>query len=253
MKRPKLLRACTRVAQWIVSLGLLVLLWQLIAGSTTGLFVSGPLPALEQTASWFADGVAWHLMATTLSEAFSGFIIGSALGIVIAMIVGLAPAVIGRVLEPGIVAFYAAPKFVLVPILFIWAGSGLVPRVVLVTSAVAPVIATYTLTGIRTVDRDRARMMQGMGASRRQLATKLLLPHTMGYIATGEVYVLPHATFVAVGAEILFGSSGGLGGTIFTQAQLFNSKEVFAALLIATAVSALLSWAVGAVGARMKR
>lgn len=93
----------------------------------------------------------------------------------------------------------------------------------------------------------------GLGATRRQLATKLLLPHTMGYIATGEVYVLPHGMFVAVGAEVLFGSSGGLGGTIYAQTQLFNAKGAFAALLLATVVSALLSWIVGSVGARLRR
>ena len=75
----------------------------------------------------------------------------------------------------------------------------------------------------------------------------------MGYIATGEVYVLPHAMFVAVGAEVLFGISGGLGGTIYTQGQLFNAKEVFAALLIATVISAVLSWMVGLVGARLNQ
>lgn len=242
-----------RVVQWLASIALLVLLWELLAITQNHLFVADPLTTVKQVGSWLANGVAWQLTSVTLAEAACGFVVGSAVGILLALVVGLAPSVAGRVLEPGIVALYAAPKFVLVPILFVWIGNGFIPRVVLVVVAVAPVIATYTLTGIRTVDTARARMMQGLGASRRQMATKLLLPHTMGYIATGEVYVLPHAMFVAVGAEVLFGISGGLGGTIYTQGQLFNAKEVFAALLIATVISAVLSWIVGLVGARLNQ
>jgi NitT/TauT family transport system permease protein len=242
-----------RCVQWLASICLLILIWELIALTQNGLFVSGPLATVKVVGSWLANGTAWQLAEITLAEAFFGFAVGSAVGIFIALVVGLAPSIAGRVLEPGIVALYAAPKFVLVPILFVWIGNGFIPRVVLVVSAVAPVIATYTLTGIRTVDSAQARMMQGLGASRRQMATKLLLPHTMGYIATGEVYVLPHAMFVAVGAEVLFGISGGLGGTIYTQGELFNAKSVFAALLIATVLSAILSWIVGLVGAKLRR
>jgi NitT/TauT family transport system permease protein len=246
-------RAGTLGAQWIASIFLLLLIWQLVAATANGLFVSGPFDTIKEAGSWLGNGVAWQLTRVTLAEAFVGFVVGSIVGVLIAMVVGLASALVGRVLEPAIVALYAAPKFVLVPILFVWLGNGFIPRDILVVSAVAPVIATYTLTGIRTVDADRARMMQGLGASRRQLAAKLLLPHTMGYIATGEVYVLPHAMFVAIGAEVLFGISGGLGGTIYTQGELFNAKGVFAALLLATVVSAILSWLVALLGARLRR
>jgi NitT/TauT family transport system permease protein len=252
MNMPATYRVLTRLAQWVTSMAILMGVWQLLAVSTTSLFVTGPVSTFEQVGTWLHDGVAWSLVRLTLGEAFSGFVIGSILGVAMALVVGLAPGIAGKVFEPGIVGLYAAPKFVLVPILFVWAGNGVIPRVILVISAVAPVIATYTLTGIRTVDTERVRMMRGLGASRRQIALKLLVPHTMSYIATGEVYVLPHATFVAVGAEILFGSSGGLGGTIFSDAQLFNAKGVFAALVLATVISAILSWIVGGVGARLK-
>jgi len=105
------------------------------------------------------------------------------------------------------------------------------------------VIATYTLTGIRTVDaRNGARMMQGLGASRQPASRESCCsPHTMGYIATAKSTVLPHAMFVAIGAEVLFGIFRRPGRDDLTRrANWFNAKGVFAALLLATVVSAIL-------------
>jgi NitT/TauT family transport system permease protein len=113
--------------------------------------------------------------------------------------------------------------------------------VLLVTAAVFPLVAIYTLTGIRTVDPDRVTMMRLMGASRAQIASKLLIPHTMRYVVTGLTFSFPHAVTMAIGAEILFGTTTGLGGTLYTDAQQFNAAAVIAALIIATVLAAVLT------------
>jgi NitT/TauT family transport system permease protein len=170
-----------------------------------------------------------------------GFVIGSAVGIVFALAIGLSGYVPGKVLEPFVVATYAMPKFVLVPILYVWLGSEFLPRIVLVTVAVFPLVAIYTLTGIRTVDPDRVIMMRLMGAGRGRIASKVLLPHTMRYIISGLTFSFPHAVTMAIGAEILFGTTSGLGGTLYTEAQQFNAAAVISALLIATVLAAVLT------------
>jgi NitT/TauT family transport system permease protein len=97
-----------------------------------------------------------------------------------------------------------------------------------------------TVTGLRTVDPDRLRMLLLLGAGRAQVASKLLLPHTMGYVATGLTFAAPFALTIAIGAEMLFGTQEGLGGTLYTRAQMFDAASVLAALGVSTVLASLL-------------
>jgi ABC-type nitrate/sulfonate/bicarbonate transport system permease component len=83
-------------------------------------------------------------------------------------------------------------------------------------------------------------MMRMFGAGRTQVARKLLIPHTSTHVITGLTLALPHAVFLAIGTEILFGDTNGIGGVLNTEAQLFNPAAVFGAVAIATVLSALL-------------
>jgi NitT/TauT family transport system permease protein len=242
------------VAQWVCCGLVIYLIWAYaLTPSISNAFFAAPAAVFRLVWSWLGDGTAWSLASTTLGEALTGFVIGSAIGIVLALAIGLLPATVGEVTEPFVTAIYTAPKFVFIPILFIWLGADFAPRAVLVVLAVFPVVTIYTLVGVRTLDPDRATMMRMVGASRLQLAGKLLLPHTAGYVATGMTVVLPQAMFMAIGAEILFGTSSGLGGRMYTQAELFNGKDVLAALVIATVLSGLLIGGVGRVTDRLLR
>src|SRR5262249_22980859 len=119
-------------------------------------------------------------------------------------------------------------------------GSGLLPVTYLVILAVFPVVTIYTLTGIRTVDPARVTMLKLMGAGRLKVARKILLPHTARYLITSIVLALPHALTIAIGGEILFGTTQGIGGTLFSASQLFQSSQVLATLVIATVLSVVL-------------
>ena len=235
-------RVASVAAQWIFSAAVVYAVWEwLLAPNLSRVFMAPPSAVWDQLTTWAGNGTMFSLSYTTFSEAFVGFVIGSAAGLLFALVIGLSPYLTSKVLEPVVVAIYAMPKFVLVPILYIWLGSDFLPRVLLVTAAVFPLVAIYTLTGIRTVDPDRVTMMRLMGASRAQIASKLLIPHTMRYVVTGLTFSFPHAVTMAIGAEILFGTTSGLGGTLYTDAQQFNAAAVIAALIIATALAAVLT------------
>lgn len=235
-------RAGSVAAQWIFCAAVVYAVWQwLLVPHLSRVFLAPPSAVWDQITSWAGDGTMWNLSYTTFSEAFTGFVIGSAAGVLLALAIGLLPVIPSKVIEPFVIATYAMPKFVLVPILYVWLGSDFLPRVFLVTVAVFPLMAIYTLTGIRTVDPDRVVMMRLMGAGRGRIASKLLLPHTMRHVVTGLTFSFPHAVTMAIGAEILFGTTTGLGGTLYTDAQQFNAAAVLAALIIATVLAALLT------------
>jgi NitT/TauT family transport system permease protein len=242
VKRSVARRAASVLTQWAFSAAVVYAVWEwLLAPHLSRVFLAPPSAVWDQLTSWAANGTMWSLSYTTFSEAFTGFVIGSAAGVLFALCIGLSSYVTGKVLEPLVVATYAMPKFVLVPIVYVWLGSNFLPRALLVTVAVFPLVAIYTLTGIRTVDPDQVTMMRLLGAGRVEIATKLLVPHTMRYLVSGLTFSFPHAVTMAIGAEILFGTTSGLGGTLYTEAQQFNAAAVLSALIIATILAALLT------------
>jgi len=228
------------ILQWIVATLLFYSGWKwLLAPHVSRLFIVNPDLVLSQLRIWWDDGSLVSNSAITVKEAMTGYFIGASTGVFLALMVGLLPSIFGKCVEPVVTAIYASPKFVIVPLLFVWLGAGFTPRVVLISLSVFALLFINTVTGIRTVDTDRARMLELLGADRKQMAQKLLLPHTMGYITTGLTTSAPFAITIAVGSEILFGTTNGLGGVMYTESQLFNALQVLASLVIATAISSI--------------
>jgi NitT/TauT family transport system permease protein len=237
----RLRRAAVVLLQWVVAAVIVAAAWQLfIAPRLPSGFTASASEVGRQLQTWFAHGQAWDMTKQTMGESLVGLVAGSAVGVVLALLLGLSAPVVGRFFEPFLGALYAMPKFVLVPILFVWIGAGFTPRVVIIAVGTVPILTIYTMTGIRTVDPARVRMMRMFGAGRTQVARKLLIPHTSTHVITGLTLALPHAVFLAIGTEILFGDTNGIGGVLNTEAQLFNPAAVFGAVAIATVLSALL-------------
>jgi NitT/TauT family transport system permease protein len=233
-------KAIGLVVQWGTVCSVLFVLWRyVIAPNTSPGLVGRPGPTWHLLTTWTSDGTLWAIIRSTLSEALVGFALGSALGVVVALAVGLLPEIVGEIVEPAVTALYAMPKFVLIPSIIVLFQTGFVPRSMFVTIVLFPAMFIFTVTGVRTVDPDRSLMFRLLGASRTQVARKLLLPHTMSYVATGLTFSAPHALTIAIGAEILFGVQDGIGGRIFNSAAQFQAPAVFAALIVGTVLSAL--------------
>ena len=228
------------VLKWAFTGVTLWILWQFVlAPNVSKVFLPTPHAVWTRFTKIVGDGTAWHVVKDTVTEALAGFVVGFVAGIVVALAIGLSPAIVGKLVEPVVTAMYATPKFILVPILFLWLGTGFLPRILLIAIAVFPVIVIYTITGIRTVDPDLVTMMTLAGASRVQIGRKVLLPHTMGYVRTAVTFASPHTLEVAIGAEILFGSLTGIGGMLNTTSNLFDAAGVFTALGIGTIICSI--------------
>jgi NitT/TauT family transport system permease protein len=235
------IRAGGACIQWIFCLAIIYAVWRWVLDpNLSPVLFAGPGKVWSRLEAYFHSGSLWSMIRITLWESVAGLIIGSSIGVVVAVLIGVMSRRYAKIFEPIIGGFYAMPKFVLAPLLFIWLGTGFAPRVVLVTISVFPLVAIYSLTGVRTVDPNIVHMMRLSGASRRQIAQKLVLPHTGGYFAVSLVVATPHALTVAVGAEILFGATTGIGGSLYTSSEMFQSADVLAALVVGTVVGLVL-------------
>jgi NitT/TauT family transport system permease protein len=233
-------RAVLTSLQWVTAAILLYAAWLLVLPQVSTVFIVSPDRVAARLQMWVTAGTASTMISQTLLEALAGLIGGFAIGVVLALGVGFGPRIVGDVIEPLIVAVYAMPKFVLIPLMFIWWGNGFGSIVGFVVLGVCAIAFISTLTGLRTVDPDLVRAFQLLGASRAQIASKLLLRHAVGHIGTGATFGTSFAILSTIGAEMLFGSSGGLGGTLDIAAELFDASSVLAALLLATGLGAIL-------------
>ncbi|MFC0530551.1 ABC transporter permease [Phytohabitans kaempferiae] len=233
-------RVLLTAVQWIVSLAVLLALWQWWLVPMIGpVFLAAPNEVLVQLGEWWDDGVLLPATWTTFATATVALLLGGTLGVIAALALYWNPT-IRQVLEPAVAALYAMPKIALVPLLFIWFGRGATPGVAFVTLSAFPVLFMSTSTGLRTVDQRTVAALARMRASRRQIATKLLVRHTLGYVAVGFAVAGPFALLGVLVVEMLQGT-GGLGGLLARSAGFFDAGGVMAAAVVATVIGLLLN------------
>src|SRR5690606_34753108 len=135
-----------------------------------------PSPAAIAREAWLGfDSVSAHLLAT-VSLTLLGFAIGASVGFILSCLLHLLPRV-KAAFYPILILSQNIPTIVLAPLLMIWFGFGLFPKIVVITLVCFFPIAIATLNGLMQTDRMMLNYMNMIGASRRQIFWKLELPH----------------------------------------------------------------------------
>ncbi|MGH2842197.1 MAG: ABC transporter permease, partial [Solirubrobacteraceae bacterium] len=168
------------------------------------------------------------------------------LGIVVAVVSGSLAAVaihlsdlLRRALYPLLVASQAIPVVILFPVLVLWLGFGLGPKLVVIgLVCFFPVVVT-TLAGLQAVDPDLVKLMRTFDASRWQIFRRLELPSALPGLFTGTKLAAVFSVIGAVFAEWL-GSSSGLGYLLNVTVANLEPAEAFATVFVLSAFAMLL-------------
>lgn len=234
----------TRLATNAWRLGLLVALVLVWEGATRGgliapFWVSSPSLVVTDILRSFTGPDVYVHIGVTLYEAFLGFVTGAAVGILggfaLARWEGLA-----HVLDPYVTALNSLPRVALAPLFILWFGIGLTSKVVLAFSLVVFILLVNTHAGARNVDQDLVIITRLLGATRRQLTMKVILPASIPWIFAGLRLGLAYALIGAVVGEVIVAQAG-LGFLIASAAGVFNTTGVFSALIILMLIAMLLS------------
>lgn len=226
--------------------------WQLASGDFLDpFFFSSPMAIGEQLWELFASGEVWPHLWVTLQEMAAGFAIGATAGIATGLAFGTMP-FLGKVFDPFIIAFYSLPKIALAPLLILWFGIDLAPKIVLSAIIVYFLVFFNTLSGVRAVDIDLVNVLRVMGATKRQVMMKVTVPSALTWIFAGLKVSVPYALVGAVTGELI-ASSRGLGFLVQRSAAYFDTTGVFAALFILMLISTTLDQVLGVVEGRYMR
>ena len=184
----------------------------------------------------------------TAQEVLLGFALALAAGLAVAVMLHLSP-MLRRALYPIVVASQAVPVIVIAPILVIWFGFGMGPKLMVIALICFFPIAVNTLDGLRAVDRDQVRMLRTLGAGRWDLFRRLELPSALPYLFSGAKVAVAVAVIGAVFGELV-GSDAGLGHAIQVGTAQLLTARVFAAVLLLSAMAIALFALVSAVERR---
>jgi NitT/TauT family transport system permease protein len=228
----------------LVGLGIL-LLWILLAGATTPDILPGPDRVWGRFLTSLSDGTYAPALLTTLQEAGLGWVVATAVALPLGYAVGRFGA-LEDTLAPYLAGSQAMPVVAIAPLLVVWLGIGLLPKVVVCALiSFFPMLAT-TASGVRGVPRDLRDAARVFGASALPLALNVELPLAARTIFAGIKVAAALSVTGAVVGEFVSADQG-LGWLIELGRNDFDTPLMFVALISLVLLGALAYFAVSLV------
>jgi ABC-type nitrate/sulfonate/bicarbonate transport system permease component len=207
--------------------------------------VTLPAPSRILDVAWINRDALWRHSLVTLNETFIGLAVSIVLGVALALLIDVfAP--VRRALYPLLVGSQTIPLVVIAPLLVLWFGFELTPKIVAVTLYTFFPITVAFASGLAATDEDALLLMRTLGASRLQTLRLLKVPQALPYLFTGLRIAVTYAMVGAVFAE-WSGAREGLGIYVLLMKNSFRTDLVFAAVLLIAVLSLLMFFVVTAV------
>jgi NitT/TauT family transport system permease protein len=209
------------------------------------LFLSDPISVARAFWRLVLDGTLWFHLRYTMTETAVGYVLGSSLGLVGALVVALIPG--GEpILRPLILLAFATPKVAIAPLIILWFGIGILPKIVLAATFVFFIVFLNTVAGLGTVNPGLVTIVRVMGARPITIFRKVVLPSAMPFIMAALRITIPAALIGAIVGEFI-SSNRGVGYLINAASSRYRTADVFAGILGLLIVVVILNMVVSAV------
>ncbi len=211
--------------------------WEIVAH--LGIFPARLFPSLETVAATLVHltitGILPHHAFDTLVRLIAGFALAAGAGVAIGIAMGRSR-VAEDILLPLVSIGAPVPGIAYAPLFLLWFGLGNVSAVILVGFVSAFPIVFNTWTGVKAVKEIWVRSAQAMGADRRRLFVKVILPGALPYILTGMRLGLAQAWRILVGVEMLAAVPWGLGWLIFGAREFLDTDVMLSGIVVIAAI-----------------
>ena len=225
-----------RAVDWLPALAVLigmVALWQgLIAWTHAQQFLL-PKPTSIASAFWTDKHELWSAGWYTFQEALGGFVLGSGLAILLALVLARWRP-LGAALLPYAVAANAIPIIAFAPITNQWFGGGLTKSSKIAIAAILcffPVLVN-TLRGLTSVRPQDLELMRSYGAGSVEVFRRVRIPTSLPFMFTGLKVATVLAMIGAVVGEYFGGALNAIGVLILSRSRVFQFNEAWAGVLV---------------------
>ena len=219
--------------------------WQLYVDLSGINAVTLPAPSRVFESALRNRDLLWTHSLVTVKETLIGLFVSIVLGVGLALLIdAFAPA--RRALYPLLVGSQTIPVVVIAPLLVLWFGFGLTPKIFVVTLYTFFPITVAFASGLAATDAESIILMRTLGAGRWRTMTLLRIPQALPYLFTGLRIAVTYAMVGAVFAE-WSGARNGLGIYVLLMKNSFRTDMVLAAIMLIAVLSLLLFLLVGLV------
>lgn len=194
-----------------------------------------PSPSQIGKALWNTKDMIWGHTKATIIETTLGLGLAVALGMTVSTLMTLFP-LSRRGFYPFLIISQTIPLIAVAPLLLLWLGYGVLPKILIVVLVCFFPIAISLLEGLELSDLDLLHLLQSMGASKWQVFSLIRWPHAMPALFSGLKIAAAYSVMTAVISEWL-GASQGLGVYLLRSSNNFLTDRVFAAIIAITALS----------------
>ena len=190
------------------------------------------LPAPSEVGAALLDDPARYLEALgeSLVAALGGLVLASVVAFALAVVMAHSP-LLERGLYPLALLVKVTPIVAVYPLLMIWFGFGVGPRIVVAALITFFPMLVNAVVGLRSIDPAAADQFRVLDASASQVFWKLRVPSSLPYLFAALRISIPLSLIGAVVAEFLSGSAG-MGRLILIANGDFKTDELFAAVVV---------------------
>ncbi len=222
----------------ISALAVIILIWLLCCDFE--IVPAYMLPSPIDVGKAFADNFAIMLKQAsyTLQEAVYGLGIGIILAFIVATLMDRF-SFIYKAVYPILIITQTIPTIAIAPLLVLWMGFGMAPKITLVVITTFFPISIGLLDGFQSADGDEINMMRSMGANRLQIFRHIKLPSATGSFFSGLRISASYAVVGAVISEWL-GGFYGLGVYMTRVKKAYAFDKMFAVIVFISVISLLL-------------
>jgi NitT/TauT family transport system permease protein len=179
---------------------------------------------------------AWPTTVATLW----GFLLSAAFGIPVAMLIAGSRTVESYV-YPLLVFSQSIPKIAIAPLLVVWFGFGMMPKVLSAFLLGFFPVVVSAVQGFKSVEPDMLDLARAMEANRLQIFRMVSFPHALPAIFSGLKISITLAVVGAVVGEFV-GSNSGIGFVLQRSIGSFELPTMFAALVVLALIGVILFW-----------
>lgn len=249
MTRQTLLIRAAQLALVVVWLTL----WDLTARYQwiTPVLAKSPKQSWDYFVEAVENGELWSNAQATMTAVVIAWVLASAAGVVVGITLGLLPT-LERILAPFLDAANAMPRIALAPFFIVAFGIGTEAKVALASTLVFFIVMSASGAGVRSADPEWLRLSAVLGAKKRHLFWKVMLPVATPAIIASLRLGLIYALLGVVGSELI-AAENGLGQLIAQYSSLFRLEAVYAILILLALIAVVLNQLMAAAERRLLR
>ena len=196
----------------------------------------GPIRIVREGAE--SAGAIWEHSLVTMSEVAAGFGISIVCALLLGLLLDLSTP-LRRAIYPLIVASQTVPIPVIAPLMIVWFGFGVLPKIIVIgLFTFVPIVLGFA-AGLASTERPTINLMRTFGGSRWQIYRFVKIPAAMPALFTGLRIGAIYAVLGAIFGE-LAGATDGLGIFLEQSRLSFRTDLVFAAIFVVALLSYLL-------------